>query len=215
MDWLKSDRMLGRCLSWVLDQMLLSALTLVCSLPLVTAGPALCALYGIERQIAAGDEPLILTDFFREMKKEFRFGLTVTLALWGCAGVVVSAFAFCVKKSIALPWTAAFLGAGLLCLYAVGCWVYPLGAQFREKPRKTLKNGALLAFCHLPQTLLMLAVGILPLGLFLVMPQFLLLLWTGFLIFFCPGVVAWLCTKIAGSVLRRYLPEEAEDGAGQ
>ena len=66
----------------IADFILLSALWLLCSLPLVTAGPAFCAMYDCCARCVLGKEGGMTARFFRTFRRELGLGIG-SLLLWG------------------------------------------------------------------------------------------------------------------------------------
>ena len=72
------------------DLLLLNFLTLFCSLPIITVGPALCGLYTVTLKIAR-DEPVeTIRMFFAALKKNFFQGLILgSIAVFAAIVIVV------------------------------------------------------------------------------------------------------------------------------
>lgn len=173
------DNKILQALSLYADLMLLSALWLLTSLPLVTAGASTAALYGVLLKLASGrDETGVVRAFFRRWRVEWRRG---TL-LWGCL-LGVSALAgadlcICAAKGPggalgSLMWTGSLLALLLALVLAV--YVFALSAQFTCTVSQTFANAIRLAVRGPLWTLLLVALlaasaaSVLALGFFSVM----------------------------------------------
>ena len=84
------------------DLLILNLLWLVCSLPIVTIGPATCALYTVTLKIVR-DEPVeTLREFFRAFKSNFKNGFLYGLIALFAAAVIYAdgIFAFSQEGSL-------------------------------------------------------------------------------------------------------------------
>ena len=73
-----------KCFDKMADVLGLSLLWLLCSLPVVTAGPACAALYDAAARCVRGGEPGPYRRFFRTFRREFKSAALCWLA-WGSA----------------------------------------------------------------------------------------------------------------------------------
>lgn len=62
------------------DLMVLNLLWLLCSLPIITVGPATCALYSVTLKLVRHEQVSPIKDFFRGMKENLKAGLLLGLA---------------------------------------------------------------------------------------------------------------------------------------
>ncbi len=90
------------------DLTILNWLWLLCSLPLVTVGPATCGLYAVTLKLARGESVSPLKDFFRGFRENGKPGLLLGLG----AGILLVAAAGDV-------WLAVQLTGSLRTLYLV------------------------------------------------------------------------------------------------
>lgn len=190
------DTPLMRTLSTLFDLLVLSLLFLLCSVPLVTIGASLTALYGSCARLAAG-EGAGAAGFFRLFRSRFKRSTLAWLVFLAAA-----AFLYLDGRVIALLPAAArtLLWAGLfflaLCLLLAALLLFPLLEAQPEQPLLPLARRSLFtAIARLPQSLLLLLLAALPPVLLLASPvSFLALsfLW----LFFWPGLVAYLHVRL-------------------
>ena len=76
-----SESPLSRLLGRVLDIVVLSVLWLVCSLPIVTIGPASAALYYSCAKCLRHQEPGPYRNFFSAFRQNLKTGIGATMAL--------------------------------------------------------------------------------------------------------------------------------------
>lgn len=154
-----------RGFSRIMDLFGLSLCWLVCSLPLVTLGPATTALYDAVYHGVRREEPRVYARFFRTLRAEFKTALLVTLpalALWA-----LSRFLFRLAFAVAvggddLAGALAYAYRLLFCV-PLAVWLLAMAilSRFDLRPVALVKTAAQLFFLHLPSaaaiTLLVLA----------------------------------------------------------
>lgn len=187
------DKPLGKILSLVFDQLILSILFLLCALPLVTAPAAGIALYEVQIAIDEMRDTNLILEFFRRFVKNLKTGLKVLLVLVIALVVAIGICASAMMLSISLKWVIAGL---MLIIGSLGCWLMPLLARFDQKFAVTLRNAYLLALQKLPVTLAMAAITMGYPLLALILPQELFSGYLFVLIFFFPGFSAFVASKL-------------------
>ncbi|MBQ9413022.1 MAG: DUF624 domain-containing protein [Oscillospiraceae bacterium] len=143
---------LWKPLGWLGDLVLFSLLWTVCSLPVLTLGPATAALYDAVSHTFRKQELDGFARFLRTFRAELKTGVAAT-ALWGVplAGLIWAYSAYVRSGHGSLTAAAAFLvilglAAGLTA------WVFPLLSRFAFDV-KTLSLTALrLGLGRLPVT---------------------------------------------------------------
>lgn len=149
----------------------INLLWLVCSVPIVTMGPAtkamLTCLYAWQAGERCGSGP-----FFRA----FREGFGRSLGLW--LGILflgaMLGVDYCIVANLAFPGRMAVIGlicsVGFALILFTGM-VFPLLSQFPMEVRDTAINAVLLSLANLPKMLLVTAVNLLPAVLAVLTPQ--------------------------------------------
>lgn len=150
--------------------MLVNALWLVCSLPIITAGPATCAAFSVMLKIVKDESNGTITEFFSTFKKSFKNGLILGLiadVLIIIIAVDIS-FAMHQEKTLSIVY---FVISGILSvlLLIYISYVFALEARFENtvkghiinafklaviKPGKTVQMW--LIYLFLPATILLL-----------------------------------------------------------
>lgn len=162
-DFPGSEGSLTGALSGIGDLLVLNLLTLVCSLPVVTAGAAFSAMHFILIQIRRGEEGYIIRTFFREFVRGFGRSTLLWLCCLPAGALAVLDLRFLVLAGGTLSILAfPVLIAGLV-LFGVMLWIFPLQAKFENSARGTIRSAFMLGLGALPRTLAMLAIQ----GLFL------------------------------------------------
>lgn len=162
---------LGNFLRNLFDLMVINWLWILCSLPLITIGPATCALMSVTLKLSRGDQVYAAKDFFRSFRANFRSGvilglLTVVLLVVSCGDIF---FALQQPES----GRAVFLVVGILmatvCL-TVFSYGFALQAMFENPLKIQLLNVFKLAFVQPVRTIMLWMIWLSPVLLALAMP---------------------------------------------
>lgn len=184
------DSLFSRIMSFLADLVVLNLVFLLTCLPVFTIGPALTALYTLCFRLSDGRDGT-LRAYFRAFRDNFRQG--VALGLLATAWVTASA--------VNLLWASQSGALVLVLLGTVVClgvmvlsYAFPLLSRFDNTLWNALKNALLLCLGHLPRSLLIGAVNVLPVVLVLTRPD----------TFFQMGLVwllAWFSASAYGNAL--------------
>lgn len=165
----RNDAPLMVMLSALCDLMILNALFLLCSLPLITIGTSLTAAFQVALAMANQSCGSIGNTFFRAFKDNFK----QSCALW-CLSlpvfVVLGLYHLIARSDPTMEiW---LLGMLILCisLLAILCYAFPLIGRYQNTLAEHLKNAAFLAISHFPKTLALMAISILPVALLILYP---------------------------------------------
>lgn len=174
-------------LSHVGNLLLLNALWLAGCLPIITAGASTAALYRVLLKRRDGNDAWVWTTFFKAFRNNFKSATTLLLLLL-IPTAIVAADCWILISGILydqpglLAVAQAFTLLSGIALVLVITYAFPLTAMFENSLRSTLKNAALLSVAHLPQSLLMAALNILPLLLIAFAPELFILSLFGFFV---------------------------------
>lgn len=137
------------------DLVICNILFILCSLPVITAGASLTALFNCTLEIAADtEESLIFRQFFRVFRRSFRRATLLWLTCLGCV-LLLCLYSLAVN---AMPTAyyrtyrvTLFL---LLFLFLAGAqYIFPLQALYDLDVKATLKTAWLLSAAAFPVTL--------------------------------------------------------------
>lgn len=156
-------------LSRVFDLMMLNALFIICSLPVVTLGASLSALQRVVQDMVYEQDDKIIRSFFRAFAQNFKQAtaawliLLVVIVSLVCDVLLVMGYFSGTLRSVMYV-----LIAGLAILVAsVAAYLFPLLTRYDNTLRQHLYNALILAIIKLPRTLLLVLMELLPLILFL------------------------------------------------
>ena len=215
---LDMDSPVVRFMGRVGDLIVLNALFLVCSLPLVTIGASLTAMIRVIQGILIGSEPGIIKTFFRAFRKNF----AQATAAWLLLAVLIAALGYNIffvganfTGGLATGLKAA-AGALLAVVLAAGGYVFPLIARYENTLRRHLLNALILAVAKLPRTMCVTALNVLPAALaYFSLRVFFYSIAVWVLVGF--AAVCWLDCLLLRPVLRQLEqpPESREDEESQ
>lgn len=150
----------------ICDLLLLNILTVLLSLPLITMGAAVTALYDAMWRVLR-DEGGIYKNYFLAFKNNFKQATIIWLMAAFTGGLLVFSMLFYVTNSMKL---FVVFAAIFFLLWAVAvAWVFPLQSRFENPIKHTIKNAVLCGLGQFPRTILMVVLNLLPWVVFLFM----------------------------------------------
>lgn len=192
-------------LSRVFDLMILNALFILCSLPVVTLGASLSALHRVIQDIVYDQDNGIIKTFFRAFRQNFKQATVVWLVLLlvivslVCDVLLVMGYFSGTVRTV-MYILIAFLAA---LVASVAAYLFPLLTRYENTLRQHVYNALILALIKLPRTLLLVLMELLPLILFLIsVPVFVqtLIFWVtvgfGFMTFLQTNVLKPVFTEL-------------------
>lgn len=160
------DAPFWRGMNKVADIIILNLLTLLFSIPLVTVGAAVTALYDAMWKLQR-EEGTVWNNFWSSFKSNFKQSTVIWLIVAVVSAIV--GFAALFYMQMGLNQKPVFLVVAMLPLLIwVGLvsWVFPLQSRFYNTVPATLKNAFMCAIAYLPRTLGMIVLNVLPVALF-------------------------------------------------
>lgn len=178
------DSPVMQLLQQLADLILLNIVWLVCSLPVVTIGPAAAAMYVVARSVLAGGGVRVIPMFCEAFTRRFLRHMLAGLAVLACAGVLAVDFLVLAYQDIGFRpiLFGLLLFVCILVLLTAVC-LFPLLAEYDMGIKYGIYRAFLLGFRHLYRAGAAAALLLFPILLFLFAPPcFLLLipLWVGF-----------------------------------
>ena len=152
------------------DLMILNALFILCSLPVVTLGASLTAMHRVTQNMLFEQEEPIIKSFFRAFRQNFKQS---TLA-WLVELVVIVSLVCDVLLVMAYfdggLAKAMYILVAVLAILVAGVFSYlmPLIARYENGMRQQVNNAVVLAIIKLPKTVLLTLLNLLPVILLLI-----------------------------------------------
>lgn len=156
----QADSPLMRTLNTMADLMILNLLTLLCSIPIVTIGAAVTALYDALWKLD-NDEGRLTRNYFAAFKSNFKKATLLWLIFLPLGIVIFLNFISVFTADTSLLGTIFSLFAFVWWAFAVA-WAFPLQSRFENTVWGTFKNSILFPLGYFPRTLGMATLNMLP-----------------------------------------------------
>ncbi len=156
MKFLDVDGPLMHFLGKVADLMWLNILTMICCIPIVTAGASFTALHYMALKIVRNEECYITKGFFKSFLENFRQSTVIWLLMIGVALVLGGDFYIILKSDLEINRVIriVIMAAAIMALFTA-TMVFPMQAKFANPILRTLKNAFVLGILQFPKTFLM------------------------------------------------------------
>ena len=166
------DSPLMQVLNKVADLLWLNILTLICCIPIVTAGASLTAMNYMALKIVRNEECYITKGFFKSFKQNFKQATAIWLLF--LLAVLVLAGDFYIVKNSGIEFNIVIkVVIGIVALILTFTWmfVFPVLAKFDNTVIRTIKNAFIMSILQFPKTLLMIVMYALPSVIGILVPQ--------------------------------------------
>ena len=157
------------------DLVVVNVLFLITSIPVITIGASISAMYHVLIRMTDETEGTIYKTYFKAFRSSFKKATIVWVPILLILYMLYYNLTFIPQITSGIP-AAILMGIQALVALLVFCVVqyyFPLTGYFENTVGTTLKNAFLLSFAYLPKTLLFLALTLL----------------IPFLVFLMPGIV--------------------------
>lgn len=157
------DGPLSQAVNFIKDLIVLNLLTVLCCLPIVTAGASIAAMNSIVLKMARNEEGYIAKPFFKAFRENLKLGIKSTLVI---ILIVAVGAADIYAMSLLDAW---FVYGARILLYVFGIlfvmtltFFFPIMAKFEAGLKDTIKNSFKFSASHILMTLGMLAINAIP-----------------------------------------------------
>lgn len=203
-----------RSMSKVADVVILNFLFIICSIPIVTIGPALTALHCVTMKLVRDEEGSVFKEFFQSFRLNFRQAFAIHMLFLAVAAVLFIDIYFVLYSkndlgamAYILFGVAAFLGVmGAMTLL----YVYPVLAKFDNPTRRTLMVAFTLSIRHLPTTIALAIITAIPIVAMMIPNEIVISFMFVMLLFGFSGV-AMAQASFLRKVFDRYIPAEQNE----
>lgn len=153
------DNPLMRLLSKFFDLMILNILFLITSIPFITIGASIAALFNITLQIVNDDDPYIVKGYFKAFCSSFRQATAIWIpSLLACIFFAVDLY---IIYNIIGPEYSYLQFPVLILLFAILSiliYAFPILSRYQCTLKQILKNSVLLSIANVPVTIMILAI---------------------------------------------------------
>ncbi len=199
-----------RALSELLTLLKLNLLTILCSIPVVTAGAAVTSMHYCVMKMIDAEDSHVVSMFFRQFKANLKGMIPPWLII-----LVLYIFLFLDLKIFpaqgngGLRPMVVLVYLALIVLHGICQWIFPLGARFENSMGAKFRNAFRMMVTRLPRTLAMMGISaVIPLLLILNLRLLPLLFLFGL------SLPAYLCAMLYLPVIKeqiRLMTGEAEE----
>ena len=198
-------------LSKVADLMILNIIMLFLCIPIITAGDAMTALYYMTIKMVRGEESYIVRGYFKSFKENFKQATIIWILALLVFFVLVGDFTIINSGVLSFGKIMTVLLVVVSIIYAFTMlYVFPVLSRFENTVKNTIRNAFLMSILNLPRTILLVIINLLPIALFLLVPQAM-----PFVILFGFSVPAYLCSTQFVKIFRRFEPQEENAAGGE
>ncbi len=196
-----------RALSDLSTLVFLNILTLLFSLPIVTAGAALAAMHYviIEMMEERGDS--LLKEYWKRFKENLKNATPIWLILLAAVGFLYADYRLISGGNLGLPRAMLIpIYAGLFVAAAIYVYVIPLTARFVYSTTAAFKNAAILSVAYFPRTILMVLITV-------VVPYLLFNVTRLLPLFFLFGISlpAYFCALLYMPIFKKMIGKQEEE----
>lgn len=191
-------------MSRIADLIILNILTVLCCIPIITAGAALTALHYMTIKMVRKEECYIVRGYFKSFKQNFRQATIIWLILLVAMFIIWGDFHILNSGIISLPkaFSVIIMAVGFLFMMMV-IYTFPVLARFDNTIRNTLKNAFFMSILNLPRTLLVIVIYVLPFVIMLTAPILMPIIFLGGL-----SIPVYLASYMFVKIFKKFEPQE-------
>lgn len=157
------DGALARLLNTLGNLIVLNILTIICCVPVFTAGAAMTALYTMVMRMARKEDGKIISEYFKAFKVNFKQATILWLIFGGL--IAFMTFDIWLLRSITGTFGMVYrviLFVIVLVFAMILIHIFAVQARFDNTMKNTAKNALLFCVGKLPQAVLMLMLTLIP-----------------------------------------------------
>lgn len=210
MDLLNENNIIHIFFNKLGDIIIANLLFILCSIPLITIGPSLTALYHCMLRTVKGNNNGTVKTFFKAFKENFRQSFIIWLIILSIDAVLFLNIRFLLHESGTNATILLYLSVGVTSLSLIfTLYIFPIIAAFANTLKVLCKNAILLAFMHFPTTVLMAVITIFPLYMTYIDVR-LQPLYACCWFFFGFGMIAFINSLLLYRFFKKLLPPEED-----
>ena len=188
------------------DILILNILFVITSIPVVTIGMSLSAMYRVTLRMARKECNYVAIEYFRASREEWKKSTVIWLIMLMSGGVLV--FDVTVGKDM---WNAlnAAVGALIFIWGMLFTYVFAVQARFENTVKNIFKNALYMAVRHFPFTVIMMVLNAIP-AVCILFGSMTMALATPIYVAAGFTVTARINSIFLNRIFRKYAPEEEE-----
>ena len=154
------------------DLLLINAMTLIFSIPVVTAGAAFSAMHALALKIYRDEQSAVIREYWRSFRQNLKQG-TKLLLIYLAIGAVLGVDIYLIAAD-KLNWGQYFnlLVLAVTAIYLISLvWIFVLQSRYNFGIKDMIKYSLVLGFRNIPASVAMVILSAAPIALFLVMAK--------------------------------------------
>ncbi len=206
------DSKFSQIMSRVFDLMIMNLIFIFTSIPIVTIGVNYTAMYYVTLKMVKNEESYVWKSYWKSWRQNFKQALGIWM-IFLLLGIFLVMDLYLVNHMTGPATYLRYVFFVLLFIYGmVLTYVFPVLSRFDNTVRNTIKNSLLMSIRHLPWTIVMLAINLLPLIILIFAPASVASITSFAMIFLGVAVVAlansWF---FVNKIFPYYMPAEEEE----
>lgn len=192
------------------DIVLANLLFILCSIPIITIGPSLTALYHCMLRTVKGNNNGTVKTFFRAFKDNFIQSLLIWILFLFVLLILLLNIRFLSHTGNSMSKLFLYFSLAFAVLLTIEfLYVFPVISAFSGSIKNHMKNALLFAVMHFPSTLLIVVISLLPMYM-TYQDLELMPLYAACWFFFGFGLTAYINSKLLYRMFKPYLGEEED-----
>lgn len=154
------DNPIMQFISKIFDLVMLNLLFILFSIPVITMGASLSALYYVSLKILRGEDPYIWQNFFKAFRQNFRQSTIIWILLL-LSAVLLGMDFYIINSQDTVVFAVVRVLLWIICgvLYCIFLYIFPVISHFVCSTKQAFKNSACMIIGFLPYTVIMLAIS--------------------------------------------------------
>ena len=210
MNLLNEDNVVHICMNIIGDIVLANLLFILCSIPIITIGPSLTALYHCMLRTVKGNNNGTVKTFFRAFKDNFIQSLLIWILFLFVLLILLLNIRFLSHTGNSMSKLFLYFSLAFAVLLTIEfLYVFPVISAFSGSIKNHMKNALLFAVMHFPSTLLIVVISLLPMYM-TYQDLELMPLYAACWFFFGFGLTAYINSKLLYRMFKPYLGKEED-----
>jgi len=154
------DSPLIRILNRMADLMWLNILTIICCIPIITAGASITSMYYVTLKMVKEEDCYITKSFFKAFKENFRQSTIIGIIMLVIGGSIFMDFYLTQAGYFEMSQISRILLLVVAVIYyIIFVYIFAVQARYENKILHTFSNTVLLAISNFPKTILLLFIN--------------------------------------------------------
>ena len=153
-----TDGFLWRAMRDLTSLIIINIITIICSIPIVTAGAAAASMHYVLYQMIEDKEGHIVRSYMKQFKGNLKSATPIWLIMLLGTGILFFEYSTFKNADGAGRAVIIFVYAGFLFLAMLGVWLFPLTAKFVYPTYAYFRNAFILCITRLLRTVAMVVI---------------------------------------------------------